>query len=460
MVKTTRNVDSVIAEKAITSMVLSYPDLFNQVRSYVFGFKDPNYKFILDICLEFDSKGNDWTWEIIADACSKIDSRPRELKFPVTFISELVIASPTKDQIGYFIGLYNSIKVRESLGNKIDLFKDKLNDPTIPVSDLYSDIKGIEDLFIPLNISTTRIVNNRNFWDELKKDIVKIQTTPFLGSGWRDVDANLTWGFAPGHISLIGGRPSMGKSSVVSNIQKNFASDGIHTIKICKEQRLANEYFRWVSMITGMNVQDIVKGFRLKGYANFNKDDFSNAIKSLFNVPHTIVEPDGIFYLKDINPIIEDCRKQGYDPKVVFIDLFNQLDDINVASDPGNKAGLISKKILEAANYARIYNIHYCLVVQLRRSGKDRDKIDSNELWKESGSYEERADLAFQVSRPGYYKPDEIEDNRIFIMIAKQRDGIGRKIIELEWDSNCFLISDLNRSDVSDYGEESFPGTF
>jgi replicative DNA helicase len=121
------------------------------------------------------------------------------------------------------------------------------------------------------------------------------------------------------------------------------------------------------------------------------------------------------------------------------------------------KAGIIQQKIVECGNIARELKTHICLVAQLRRMGKDREKVDPREMLKESGGFEERADLLFMVSRPAYYKKEEIEDNCIHIRILKQRDGPDRTL-ELGFSSETLLITDRVQEENQEDGLGMFGG--
>jgi hypothetical protein len=130
------------------------------------------------------------------------------------------------------------------------------------------------------------------------------------------------------------------------------------------------------------------------------------------------IEPFGFFTTKDCIRLIEDTFKRGKNPRVVFIDLFSQLNDV-----PPDQPGVIQKKIDYMGDAARDFNIHISLIAQLRRLGKDRANLDIREMIKGSGGYEERSDLVFQVERLHYYKPDVYENTSMDIHCLKQRDG-------------------------------------
>lgn len=168
------------------------------------------------------------------------------------------------------------------------------------------------------------------------------------------------------------------------------------------------------------------------------------------NWPIEIVEPMSQFLVKDIKREVELARKEGRDPRVVFVDLFAQLDDVSVSD---NQAAVIQRKMNEVGQLAKILDIHISLVVQIKRigagTGVSTGKIDFLELLKGSGGQEERADLVLMPFRPAYYKPDEYEDNRMYVMCLKQRDGERQFTVPLKYEKEHLRIEELPPEEAS-----------
>lgn len=448
--------DTLGAQRALVGIILREGTVVDTVKAKVGdnGFTDYNLKIIFNICSDFSASGRSYTWEIVADALSQIDNKSLELQNPMAYVAELVSAAPDLSQLDFFLNILSERENRLKAVAAADEFKKLIVMPTTSAEDIYFSVKKIEDCFHSVDVGRVLVAEPENFWDLISSDVQTIMHSTMIGTGFERLDKYLTFGFVPG-ISTIAGRPTMGKSSFRANIQRLLSAAGYSTITIAREQSLLDEYFRQISIHTGMSVATLVRGLRATArgdiYESFNIEIFEQAIDYLQNpkCPYVYIEPRGMFFLKDIRRYVDDYRRKGFDPKIVFIDLFNQLDDFRNVFEPGKKAGMIAQKMIEAGNLARELQIHICCVVQLRRLGKDRGKIDRQELYKESGAYEERCDLMFQVERPAYYKPD-ILDNTMQIYIGKQRMGERARTVDLLWERECMRISDIAPPDAEE----------
>lgn len=450
-------------EKAIIALCLRDCSVYSTVSSVLekSDFKVVECSFLFEVFSVFVENGQSWTWEAIVDHVSNMEKKPGELQQSVIYLSELAALSFSKDNLGKYIGCLLERRNRQLLVQEITSFQESIVDHSISFESLMVKCGQLGSSLSGLGLSLIRDVNSDNLWTELKKDLTRMQSVQFVGTGFDVIDNHLTWGFAPGQLSLIAGRPSAGKSLFRSHIQCYLAGVGIHTITISKEQSVLSEYMRLIAMMSGVPLKRLLSvhlwdQYREDEYAEMSQG-FEQALhKMQSNWPHRLIRPHGYFGLKDVERYILDSQNRGDEPKVVFIDLFAQLNDVNI-----EKPQQIEKKIMEAAEMAVKYNVNVCLVVQFSRHGKDREKVDHREKFKGSGGYEERADLAFEIERPAHYNPNEIEDNRMTVRILKQREG-PTPTLALGFDAPVMKIYDLNdpmlRSDKDEDALKRFGG--
>jgi replicative DNA helicase len=444
-----KSIEELTAERALVAMVVKYPEMVDRVGKILTPAEigDQALSLVFQTCVDLTAAGKQYRWESLAPILQHVDQRPVDLDVPSAYLAGLVVGAPEADQYEFFARLLLEKRSKLLAVDAAEKFKQLVADPASPVEELYHAAHKIIDCFNQLEISGVVVGEPETFWNTISPGIEQIMRTSLLGTGYERIDRYLTFGFVPG-VSAVAGRPSMGKSTFRANVQRLLSSVGHQTITIAREQSLLDEYFRQISIRTGMSVPDMVRGLRAaaqgKTHEQFNHEMFEKAVDYLSSPkrPHIYLEPRGAFYLKDIPKYVEQARKQGTDPKIIFVDLFNQLDDFTGIYDPGKKAGLIAQKMVEVGNMARRIQTHICCVVQLKRMGKDRGKIDRQELYAESGAYEQRCDLMFQVERPAKYKPDELVDNSIEIYIGKQRMGTAARTVKLLWEPECMRISD------------------
>ena len=449
-------ISTVAAERALCGVLLSNPGKFEHVQAVISAedFTDANYRAIFEVCAIFTESKKTWTWEVIADALKVREQLPLDLQSPVAFLGALVTQAPLADNVGLYLSEITDRRRRTRLFLGVDVFQTSLRDPSKTVENLYRELRDLDDHFRDINIGRVRSIGPENFWEELKKDILILSEMPFIGTGFSTIDKHLSWGLAPGQISLIGGRPSMGKSSFRMNIQRNLARVGIHSILISKEQSFTQEAFRLIAMMGKHSVHEMVK---VKEWEEGKQDEWlKEGVSQIIapgKFPFRLIEAEGLFFLKDVRERVLMSQDADENPKVVFIDLFDQLSDIQ--NETKNKAQKIEQKLYEALDLSRELGIHFCLVVQLRRTGKDRGKIDPRELFKHSGGYEQAAFLAMQVERPAYYKP-ELEDNFMQVYIVKQKDG-STPFLKLDWDPVSLALSDSGEGKTDDDGTFGSP---
>ena len=447
-------------EKAVIALCLRDHSVYSTIDSVLekSDFKTVECSFLFEVFAVFVENGQSWTWEIIVDHLSNVEKRPGELQHPVVYLSELAALSFSKDNIGKYVGCLLERRNRQLLVQEITSFQESIVDHSISFESLMVRCGQLGSSLSGLGLSSIRDVDSDNLWPELKKDLTKMQAVKFVGTGFEAVDNHLTWGFAPGQLSLIAGRPSAGKSLFRAHVQCHLANSGIHTITISKEQSILSEYMRLIAMMSGVSLKRLLsvhlwEQYREDEYIEMSQG-FEQALERMqSNWPHRIIRPHGYFGLKDVERYILDSQNRGDNPKVVFIDLFAQLNDVDI-----EKPQQIERKIMEATEIGVKHDINMCLVVQFSRHGKDREKVDHREKFKGSGGYEERADLAFEIERPAHYNPDEIEDNRMTVRILKQREGATPTVV-LGFDAPVMKIYDLNDPTLrSDKEEDTLDG--
>jgi len=247
----------------------------------------------------------------------------------------------------------------------------------------------------------------------------RMETVPVY-TGWKEFDKFLSHGFAPTKMSIIAGRTSMGKSFFKTNVIINLAQRKIGVINVCPEQGFDSEHDRIDSIMTGTHLRELT---RIREHAP--GDEVFKRLKSIaehiqVNWNYACVPTRGIT-VAGVQAAIRRARRGGVNPQVVFIDLFDRLDDVNVAE---NRTGNFSAKLNQIEKIAQEEYVHICLLVQVGRGTEQRkEKRPEMSDLRDCGSFEQDADLIFLLYREGYYNHD-MDDNKLEVIIAKQRDGI------------------------------------
>ena len=435
------------SEKALVSYLLRYPEKAGYVitRIPVRNIESLEVKFLYEIMVELFSNERHWSWEVICDIVKELkDGKPMGLEYPDSFISALMVDFRELNDIDLYINNITEKTTRVQLGNLLERVQLKISSPTSSIQTIKTELRKMEDYISTQNILQPVIeITPANLIEESHKELERLKNLPFIGTGFNSIDKHMSYCFAPGLISGIFGRTSMGKSLLKNNIQRNLWSLGIPNAGIVLEQSWFMDIVRVICMNANIPVWKIprVHEWLDNEEDTYIQEKFLAALEYIAKkYPIKIIEPRTAYSLNDIKALVLNSRDKGYDCKVVFIDMFAQLSDVNVST---NSPQVIQQKLFALLSLCKELQFHAVCIVQFgRMKGEDTSKIDMREKPKGSGSYEEIMFNMFSTHRPAYYTPDEVEDNVMEVTIMKQKDGKAGISVDLDYNNQTMLLKD------------------
>lgn len=322
---------------------------------------------------------------------------------------------------------------------------DILEDPHSDVSEINQIIDQIKEE-VQANFQTTLILSGielrKNYWKDLQE---RRKTSIFVPSGIKGLDRWLTEGFARKKCSVWSARPGMGKTTTMANVALNL-SRGIKNSKgeIIAEPKkvliapLETGHISYLDIMVSVLIKERLEAEaeteqsalpksmigmrldRLVRYSDQLTDQEMSLIKwamdEIFSNENLCFVDNPALTLDELEAILEEGN---YD--VCIVDLWERLADIEI------DAAKLTKKLTRTQAIAKHCNVHMAIVHQQRRSdGKSKNKKPTMEALKNSGAYEEVADLVVFMYRAKYYNP-ELEEDIIEYIIAKQRRGAMNK---------------------------------
>lgn len=234
---------------------------------------------------------------------------------------------------------------------------------------------------------------------DYREEVSKEQV--FYSYGIPELNQYLTEGAKPGQISVVGGRPSMGKSSLALSIQKSLAGEAIHNAQFALEMDKIGLTHKLLAYDTGIPLKDIVR-YR-NDLSERDKQILEHSITLLSQNKYMFINDDPRMSLPKIKEqimLLQDMCQQEY--FFIVIDLFGKISDF-ASSD--NFARDYEKKLNDVQRMVKELNIHMCLVAQINRGvTKHKAKIERPTMadFKNAGAFEEVADLMIGVHRPFY----------------------------------------------------------
>ena len=237
-------------------------------------------------------------------------------------------------------------------------------------------------------------------------------------TGIRKLDETLG-GFQEGELTVIGARPSMGKTDVMLHLAQMAAKSGCMPIVFSIEMSASSLTKRLLAMA-----------------GRFNRTKMRNPYKLLTenqkeNWPHMIREVAelGIYVIDQPSVTVADMRSSirrlliGHPDArpVVFIDYLGLITPPHFFD--GNVAAQIGAVSRSLKAMAKDFNCPVVCLAQLSRAVEGRpNKRPMLSDVRDSGSVEQDADVMLFLYREAYYTK-EAGDNRMEIIVAKNRNG-------------------------------------
>jgi replicative DNA helicase len=251
-------------------------------------------------------------------------------------------------------------------------------------------------------------------------------------SGLSDLD-ELTTGFQPGDLIVIGGRPSMGKTALCLNIAQHVGVEmkepvAIFSLEMSKEQ-LALRMLCSEAMVDSHSVR---KGF----YRKEDRRRLTNAAGKLAEAPIFIDDSSSTSVLEMRAKARRLKMEHGGALSLVIVDYLQLMRGRGSFERREQEISEISRSLKALAKELKVPVI---ALSQLNRAVEQRggEKKPILADLRESGAIEQDADVIIFLHRPEIYnRNDPSNKGKAEIIIAKQRNG-PTAAIELTFLSNC-----------------------
>lgn len=282
----------------------------------------------------------------------------------------------------------------------------------------------------------------RAYVDELEE--IRSGPDSFRSTGFKELDEYLVEGFRPGLVTTIAGRPSIGKSTVVTNMLVRQLAEGR----------------RWLVVPVEPGIRTVLQQMaciRCKvDYDAFYKRTEKLTDEVMSEVSRLYDEVLGRFRFIEqrvtVDRLISEVRAER--PDGVVVDLFEYtLPDL----DPNT----ITQALRSLSACAKEVGTHVVVVQQIRRLDKKPTTKQMNNPWmlrpsieilKQSGGYNEVSDNVFLLHRDKYYNPSW-EADELEIHVAKQRVGPRDRRFVYEFEGPRFHIGRFSRAVEGEYAD-------
>ncbi len=269
--------------------------------------------------------------------------------------------------------------------------------------------KKIESSFAPLK---EIIKNSIETIDQLYQKKAHVTGIP---TGFSDLDS-LTAGMHPSDLIVFAGRPSMGKSALVSSIAEHVGVIEkiplvIFSLEMSKEQLVQ----RMLCSHAKVNAHNVRTGF----LSQSDWPKLTNAAGKLSDAPIYIDDTASLSVL-ELRAKARRLKSQ-HNIQFIIVDYLQLMQGMQGAENRQQEISEISRSLKALA---RELNVPVIAVSQLSRAVESRqDRRPQLSDLRESGAIEQDADLVGLLLREEYYNPTEENRGIAELIIAKQRNG-------------------------------------
>lgn len=246
--------------------------------------------------------------------------------------------------------------------------------------------------------------------------------TSGVDTGITQLTQILGGGFGNGEVTILGGRPAMGKTALLIHLAKRAALTGVPVQVYSLEMNDVELGSRMIVAGGGVDSYDIRTG-------NLNKSQWQNidvTVGELEKLPFWV--NDKVTMTMDNIRINATLKHRKDECGIIFID-YLQLIKTPKGRNRNDEIGEISR---QAKELAKELNVPVVLLSQLSRDvAKEADKTPKLIHLRDSGEIEQNADNVLLIHRPAYYNEPSFElDGTIvdttglgLLIVAKNRAG-------------------------------------
>lgn len=253
---------------------------------------------------------------------------------------------------------------------------------------------------------------------EHKDNYFKQRKAPNLNLGFEKID-DMLGGLEGGDLIIIGARPAVGKSALVTQITSYLASQGKRIGFYNLEMQDKQMYERFIVSESGIGLTRLRRA--IKFLAN-EKERFEKANEALMSRENIVISTGG----KKVGEIKSESKYMNYD--VIIVDYLQLLKPDKSYGNRFVEVGSISKTLKDIA---MDLNIPIIALSQLNRASEARDvKEPTMSELREAGDIEQDASVIILM-----WNLSQEDPKKKGCKVEKNRQGITGKIV-LEFDGD------------------------
>lgn len=343
-----------------------------------------------------------------------------------SYLTELTNYVPTAAHAAAYADLVRTKAVRRRLIKASTEIAELAYDEDKPIAELLGqaevDLFSVSDYNLKQDLVSLESILAESFdrIEELHRNKGSLRG---VSTGYKDLDAR-TAGFQKSDLLILASRPAMGKSTLVSNLAYNIASQQkkavlFFSLEMSKDQLVD----RMLADASGVDAFKIRTG-------NLTETDFgklSDAMGEMAEAPIFIDDTPGLSVLEMRTKARREAHNQPLG--LIIVDYLQLMQGSGSRRSSDNRVQEVSEISRGLKLIARELDVPVIALSQLSRTVESRHpQIPQLADLRESGSIEQDADLVMFLYREDYYNPDTENQHITDLIIAKHRNGPTGKI--------------------------------
>ena len=316
--------------------------------------------------------------------------------------------------VNNFTVAFQRRKAKQIISEMLSTFDDTTRNPAELIAQLSEKLGNLVDVS-----KKTSVLNMPELWTllfnhvkETQKKIEEGKKSTGILSGFVSLD-EATDGFQNGELTIIGARPSIGKTSFALSCCMNIAKDTPCAF-ISLETPDRQIAIKTASLIKDIPTRQIKTAF----LSETQKDSlFGSGADEIKNRKFYLIDRPRL-HISELKNIVRTLvLSKGV--KIIFLDYIGLVDAGDVAMPVFEKQSIVSRQL---KSYAREFNIPVVALCQVNRNAEKDNKAPSLADLRGSGSIEQDADVVMFLHGERFIEKDEQTIDRDLI-IAKNRNG-------------------------------------
>lgn len=324
-------------------------------------------------------------------------------------------------------------------------------------------VAALDDVLAAVRGKNRTRVNVGQAFSDVLDSILNDDGSDRIPSGLLNLD-DVTGGWRRKQFAIVAGRPSMGKSTVISSAMLRTAKAGHGVLMFSLEMSANSLAARCLSDLSWSNQKSIPYSLALSGRLRYNDADIWGSVAANFATLPLVIDDQRGLTMAEIGARAraeaQRMERNGIRLGLVIVDHLGLVKPSGrYAGNKVNEVGEISDAL---ATLAKEQDVAVVALHQLNRGTEGREnKRPTLADLRNSGDLEQDADLVCFAYREAYYlermkcdagstaemeRQAELEacQNTLELMIAKNRNG-PTQTINLFCDMACNVVRDMAR---------------